>query len=898
MFKSICSGKTPILGAALSIYAAVVTPIAAAPIYDDAMRCYFADPLYNVPRIWGFMAVFDFDENTTRPAIIDIGILNDGESSNDGIQCDVTFTPTQFVPANFACGQPVNGSYDGVLPNRTTHGTNMKNHIAATINDGGRAGVAGQVAVPNLYRFDEVHNYVFELYSTIDRAVDNEATVINISGSFPCQWKPPFLPGSTFNICTVEGRAAAVTGICLAPVPPTDLVYRDALCAAGVGSIAAEGDIHDLMQNAVTRAKTFGIPIVSSAGNVESGLVGALSGAVVGNADVEDWGIIPPTLDDVIAVGAVIPDPPYSNADFHGNRVDIWAPQNDTSPAAAFISGLIALAQAINPDLNPDSVGIDGDTGELAVDIVTTLRDLLVNTAYPKSVLDSAGHTDPTGLRLNLVDPYGFVLAVSSGLIPDYRTLGYPDHFDSWVPTAFSGSDGPPANCEPTASQMAVNDPPDEQVDAHKIALSTTAAGALTGAILYVPGDPAHSVDEDWLALDHDALSYNGRHVTNLELTYLTGIGDLELSSPDNLLELQSSQDDGVETTKRYRTRQMLGDALVPVVIAGVSEQDDNLYKLSLETDLLITVLPDAFESAGSSNDTLATATIIHGTGNEPNVIVQNQENMLFVNIHNGNFHHIDDLDFFRIAGFDFPLGDSLAGIDYRIEANSTDVDLQVRDEATGQVYAGRGSVEFTQHTSGPFTIEISSRFPGLYVDYDLEILLERESYDFGLKNKMLMEWYKLQDRMIADYGKTPIPELDCLRCNVLNAGDTLDLQPGQLSGVDERLFGAGVSAVRFVTVEQGQPVLISVEKGDLAALKSVALYDIKLNRVAGRISRDSVAFDVAEGVYALVVTEGGRQEAAVLRYGEQVTRRPPSRTSPSGRSPGRHHLPLESRRN
>ncbi|MEW8435626.1 MAG: hypothetical protein AB2629_16510 [Candidatus Thiodiazotropha sp.] len=187
MFKSICSGKTPILGVALSIYAAVVTPIAAAPIYDDAMRCYFADPLYNVPRIWGFMAVFDFDENTTRPAIIDIGILNDGESSNDGIQCDVTFTPTQFVPANFACGQPVNGSYDGVLPNRTTHGTNMKNHIAATINDGGRAGVAGQVAVPNLYRFDEVHNYVFELYSTIDRAVDDEATVINISGSFPCQ---------------------------------------------------------------------------------------------------------------------------------------------------------------------------------------------------------------------------------------------------------------------------------------------------------------------------------------------------------------------------------------------------------------------------------------------------------------------------------------------------------------------------------------------------------------------------------------------------------------------------------------------------------------------------------------------------------------------------------------
>ena len=55
-----------------------------------------------------------------------------------------------------------------------------------------------------------------------------------------------------------------------------------------------------------------------------------------------------------------------------------------------------------------------------------------------------------------------------------------------------------------------------------------------------------------------------------------------------------------------------------------------------------------------------------------------------------------------------------------------------------------------------------------------------------------------------------------------------------------------------------------------MAALKSVALYDVELTRVAGRISRDSVAFDVPEGVYAVVVIEDGRQDAVTLRYGER----------------------------
>jgi hypothetical protein len=142
------------------------------------------------------MAAFDFDERTVRPAIIDIGILHDGNVNNDGTQCDVTYQPSQLLPANFDCDSTVNGEYNGILPDREKHGNNIKNLIAATVNDKvederRRAGIAGQGAIPNLYRFDEVHNYVFELYSTIDRAVADNSTVINISGGFPCRWRPP-----------------------------------------------------------------------------------------------------------------------------------------------------------------------------------------------------------------------------------------------------------------------------------------------------------------------------------------------------------------------------------------------------------------------------------------------------------------------------------------------------------------------------------------------------------------------------------------------------------------------------------------------------------------------------------------------------------------------------------
>jgi hypothetical protein len=154
------------------------------------------------------------------------------------------------------------------------------------------------------------------------------------------------------------------------------------LCGLGVSS-AAEGDIRDLIANAVTAATLQGIPVVSSAGNVLTGLAGQLSGAVIGNSDITSWKILPATIPAVIAVGGVTSGPPYLNTDFHGLEVDIWAPRNDTSPAAAYISGLISLSQAINPDLHPDT------TTDLPLTLPGRIRDLLVDTAYTSSDLSA-----------------------------------------------------------------------------------------------------------------------------------------------------------------------------------------------------------------------------------------------------------------------------------------------------------------------------------------------------------------------------------------------------------------------------------------------------------------------------------------------------------------------------
>lgn len=822
---------------------ALFTGIAAAARPDDNFRCSFVDPIYDIPKLWGFMAAFDFDETVVNPAIIDIGILNDGSARSGGERCNVFFQLSQLLPASFTCDASFGGAYTGVLPNRTTHGNNMKNILAATLNDGGWAGIAGQVATPNLYRFDEVHNYVFEMDATIDRAVSAGATSINISGGFPCAWKPSFSPLSTFDICTVEGRTAALLPFCIAPlVEPTAalIAAQSAFCTVGVGSIPAEGDIRDRINGAAARALVAGVPIVASAGNIENGLTGLLSGAVSGNADTLDWGILPATSSSVISVGAVDPDPPYGNFDFHGPDVDIWAPQNDTSPAAAFVSGLIALAQAINPQFHPS-------TADLTAGITGTLRNMLIDTARTNAVLDAAGHVDPSGLRGNLVDPYEFIRVVSEGIVPDYRALGYPEHFDSWVEVPLSGSDGRPGDCD---VEQVQNDASDDAANPVIIPVVTDSSSAHGGAILFFDG-AVQVIDEDWYSLSYAGLSISALHQSDVELRYPSGYGELELISPDNLLRLEATATMGAETVKTYRSEPMQGGAQVPFRVVGTAPSEDNIYRLIVSQERPTYARPDNFD-VPTPNDSPTAATVV-SPGTVPDGVTVETASGIHIRFGHATIHSFDDVDHFRVEGFDFPEEVQIPGIEFSVDAHSPDAFVTLRTLSGIEIASGHGSVEVQRSEGEPFLVEVSSRYPGLFAAYELTASVQRAAIDpAGSATQLaidLAEFIERMDHRLA--GR--FPERGCVACNTLHERGVFD--------ADRSLSGElikGDLLTRLMQVERGgQLVLEGVTRQEA---ERFTVLNSELRAVRGGLTRSGdLVFKLSPGTYAVQWRPGPR---------------------------------------
>lgn len=806
---------------------------------NDSFRCTFVDPVYNIPRVWGFMAVFNFDKTVVRPAVIDIGILNDGETAPGGEQCDVTHNPGQSNPASFTCNAPVDGAYTGILPNRTEHGTNMKNIMAATLNDGGLAGIAGQVAVPHLYRFDEVHNYVFEMDATIDRAVSSGATSINISGGFPCAWNPLFFGGGTLDICTISGRLAAMTPLCAVPAPVPGLFEaQTVLCTGSLASVVAEGDIRARIGEAVTRARIAGVPIVASAGNVlEDDLVSILTGATAGNADTLDWRILPATLPGVITAGSVDPNPPYGNFDFHGPDVDIWAPSNDTSPAAAFVSGLIALAQAIDPELNPT-------TAQMPSMIYDRIRTALVESAYSNEELVAAGHLDPSGLRGNLVNPYRFIRTVAEGIVPDFESLGYSDHFDTWVAPSLSGQDGRPSDCN---SVQVVNDAPDDEASAWEILVVVGSQQEIGGAIVYYPGEPA-VVDEDWYKLSYAGLSPQGLHITELELRTLAGFGELVLASPDDLIQLDEIFLDGPEQVRRYRTRPMLGGAELPFRVAGMTAQDDNLYRLIVRQAPPVLVDPDPYDVAGP-NDTPAQATLLAPGTIIPGLTIA--ETGILIEANGANFHTISDRDHYVVQGFAFPQGDIVQGVEHRVIASSHNVDVYLSTPSGGFIASGRGSVEKVLPSSGPFRIEVRSRYPGLFTAYDLSIRVKRQRLEpegptsrAGAAAELANFLYLMATRISPD--DLPI-EFGCVACNTLGVRGTIKRDRATIRPTE---------VTRFISLRTRSELVFSNVRRDAV----IQVLDSDLRPTRGTVRRDGLVFDLPPGPYAVSWKPGSQE--------------------------------------
>jgi Subtilase family len=412
----------------------------------------FTDNFTNIPKAWNYMAIWDRDVVPVRVAIIDYGFAptNDYRNAATMVQCVASPISVSCSPGA-ALGAPTVGA--SLFGRRVWHGNAVEGRSGGVLNNNfGTAGTGGQVAVPMAIKMSGAETYAFNIGGAIRTAVNNGADVINISGGFPCRALTSLGdfsycdPGTRGAICAVlfpivqTGAIIACNALGWIPFAGPFLV---AGCIATVTTVYitaciaqfALGNPGEIISSAVQFAKSRGVPVVVSAGNVItaadlSGVPAELRPFI--NLDpnrmtVEDWQIVPAGLPDVVCVGAANPSAPYANNQVFGRRVDVWAPEdgdymapdngdipagpsnpivlkrdfNGTSAAAPFITGLIADAMAVNPQLNRST---STNVGE----IVNSLRNMLSTSAWSSAELPA----DPTGRRRNLVNPIGFLKAV------------------------------------------------------------------------------------------------------------------------------------------------------------------------------------------------------------------------------------------------------------------------------------------------------------------------------------------------------------------------------------------------------------------------------------------------------------------------------------------------------
>jgi subtilisin family serine protease len=163
------------------------------------------------------VALWDRDETRIPTGILDVGFAPSPDLRTPLVECDME----AVGPGGMLCGpgrafgfQRVGNSLFG---SRTWHGTGVATTLAGKLNNrwspgddriGGRAGVAGQIAQPMLYQYG-LGSYVFEFGAGMQKAASDGASVINVSGGYPCRIADNL--GIGFNICSPGGRAALCT---------------------------------------------------------------------------------------------------------------------------------------------------------------------------------------------------------------------------------------------------------------------------------------------------------------------------------------------------------------------------------------------------------------------------------------------------------------------------------------------------------------------------------------------------------------------------------------------------------------------------------------------------------------------------------------------------------------
>ena len=549
----------------------------------------------NVPAAWAFTSLWDADNARINVGVLDMGFATNADfrapASGPMIECDMTASPGFVCGPGAAQGPQTVG--DSGFGGRSWHGTGMVHILGGVLNNGfGVAGVAGQVAVPMLYKYDFL-SYAFEFGSGIRQATADGASCINISASYPCSLLTNF--GPEFDICSEAGRLgicavinqgviAAANAVCAAaafiPVPGVP----EAICGGAWGGVVvatsaclgtlAFGNLVSPIQSGVTFAADHGVPVVTVAGNAltPADLPPVLSDlANLGERRTERWRLVPAIISQTIVVGAV--DGAVHNTDFFGDRVDLWAPNfsnyfspafsdpnplsppmgpmpgSGTSAAAPYVTGVIALMQAVNPELNPRTGSLSPDA---RAGIVYRIKRLLMDDANSLSnaELVARGFVDEPVERRRLVDPLAAVRAAAGDRVPDIAALGYDTSL------GFSELDG-------------------DDDDASR-ARALTFGVERSGTILSIPGPAAPPPDVDFYAFNVTGMRPIQATVT---LTYPGGFGRVVAEHPGLVLQSRGGTPRGEEVV----TYRLTVPSATRVAFAVKSPPgEDNVYKVTV----------------------------------------------------------------------------------------------------------------------------------------------------------------------------------------------------------------------------------------------------------------------------------------------------------------------------
>jgi hypothetical protein len=580
------------------------------PGAGDNLPGSFLQEKLNIPKVWNFMAIWDKDVPRINVAIIDYGFNpnNDFRNASTMVQCEAGALGVR-CGAGTALGIPTVGA--SLFGRRVWHGNAVEARIGGVLNNNfGTAGTAGQVVIPQAIKLTGAEAYAFNIGGAIRQAVANGAHVINISGSFPCRaltsigdftYCEPGVRGAIcaalFPIVSAGAIAACATLQAAIPFPGVFEICIGSSMSAYITACTAQmmlGNPGEVVSSAVQFAKSRGVPVVACAGNFIrpehlSGVPAELRGLI--NLDenrmkVEEWNIIPGGLPDVICVGATNPSGDFANSQVFGNRVDIWGPEdgnyvaptsgtapagpgnpdifktdfNGTSSSTPFITGLVANAMAVNPQLNRS-------TSSRTMSIVSDIRNLLVSTAWTNRDLP----VDPLGRRRNMVNPIRFIQAAAFFTGSDIPTFPSTIYGNNW-------------NIE--ATEGAVSD----DVTPTNVAFSRSGV-VRTGSIIFIPGTGGApnitDVDKFNITIPASAAPAAGERITfRLRTPRGSTFGNLVVRGTD--ITLTSTTPIGAnEEEKLFTGPVMTVGRTISISIEGNAASDDNIYRLSIGNALI-----------------------------------------------------------------------------------------------------------------------------------------------------------------------------------------------------------------------------------------------------------------------------------------------------------------------